>query len=159
MKTCVIPGSFDPFTLGHLDVVERASKLFDKVYVAIMVNSDKNGTFSLAVRKKIAEVSCSELDNVTVITADGLLVDLCGALGASAIVKGIRGVSDFGYEEGMANINRRLSGIETVLLAARPELSFISSTFVRELLKYGRPIEGAVHVNAVQIIKSECLPR
>ena len=159
MKICVVPGSFDPFTLGHLDIVERASKLFDKVYVAIMVNSEKSGTFDLATRKKIAEVSCGDLPNVSVITAEGLLADLCTALGADAIVKGVRNASDYNYESVFADANRRLSGIETLWLPARPELNFISSTFVRELLRYDHKIDAAVHPDATHIIEAALIKK
>lgn len=159
MKICVVPGSFDPFTIGHLDIVERASKMFDKVYVAIMVNINKTGTFDLATRKKIAEVSCGALPNVTVITAEGLLVDLCEALGAVAIVKGVRNVNDYVYEADLADINRHLAHVETVWLPARPSLSFISSTFVRELIKYERPIDGALHPDALHIIEASFIKK
>ncbi|MBQ9079815.1 MAG: pantetheine-phosphate adenylyltransferase [Clostridia bacterium] len=159
MKTCVVPGSFDPFTIGHLDMVERAAKMFDKVYVAIMANSEKKGTFDLATRKKIAEVSCGDLKNVTVITAEGLLAELCVALGAVAIVKGVRNVADYSYEADMADINRHLAPIDTVWLPARPSLAFISSTFVRELIKYERPLDGAMHPDALHIIEAEMIKK
>lgn len=159
MKICVVPGSFDPFTIGHLDVVKRAAALFDKVYVAIMVNSDKTGCFSLATRKKIAEVSCGDLDNVTVITADGLLADLCSALGATAIVKGVRNAADYNYEAIFADANRHLSGIETVWLPARPELNFVSSSFVRELMRYGHKIDAVMHPDALHIIEADAIKK
>ena len=114
MRSCIIPGSFDPFTLGHLDIVKRAAKLFDKVYVAIMINSAKTGAFDFAKRKKIAELSCAGLDNVEIITADGLLCELCRA-------------------------------------TAR-EYSFISSTFVRDLIKYEKSLSGVMHPDAIEYI-------
>ena len=155
MKICVVPGSFDPFTLGHLDVVKRASKLFDKVYVAIMVNSAKNGTFDFATRKKIATVSCEELKNVEVITADGLLCDLVKALGACVIVKGIRNSADAEYELNLAGMNRFIdSSVETVFLPSKQEYAFVSSSFVREMMKFERPIIGLVHPDAIKIIDS-----
>lgn len=153
MKICIVPGSFDPFTLGHLDVVKRAADLFDKVYVAIMINSQKKGMFDFAQRKRIAELSCAGLENVEVITADGLLVDLCRGLGASAVVKGVRDAQDCTYEINMARMNGFIDGsFETVLLPAKPELSFLSSTFVRELMKYEKPLDGALHPDAVAYI-------
>lgn len=155
MRICVVPGSFDPFTIGHLDIVKRAAALFDKVYVAIMINPDKTGKFSLAVRKQIAEVSCGDLSSVTVITADGLLADLCTALGAHAIVKGVRNANDYTYEAVFADANRHLSGVETVWLPARPELNFVSSSFVRELMKYERPIDAVIHPDALHIIEAD----
>ena len=155
MKICVVPGSFDPFTIGHLDVVERASKLFDKVYVAIMVNSSKNGTFDFSTRKKIATASCAEIKNVEVITADGLLCDLVKALGASAIVKGVRNSIDFEYEMNLVGMNRLIdSSVETVFLPSKPAYSAISSSFVREMMKYERPIIGLVHPDTIKIIDS-----
>ena len=154
MKSCVIPGSFDPFTLGHFDIVKRAAKLFDKVYVVIMTNSEKKGTFNFKERKLIASASCAELQNVEVITADGLLVDVCSALKASAIVKGLRSAADAEYEIPMVSMNRFIGGndIETVFLSSRPEYSFISSTFVRELIKYNKPLIGAMHHDAIKLM-------
>ena len=153
MRACIIPGSFDPFTLGHLDIVKRAAKIFDKVYVAIMINSAKTGTFDFSKRKKIAELSCEGLENVEIITADGLLCELCRALGVQAIVKGVRNSQDFVYEQNMAGMNKFLnSELETVFLPANPELSFVSSTFARDLLKYGKPLCGVLHPDAIEYI-------
>ena len=155
MRICVVPGSFDPFTLGHLDIVSRAARLFDKVYVAIMVNSSKTGTFDFATRKKIATVSCADIKNVEIITADGLLCDLVKALGACAIVKGIRNSVDAEYEMNLAGMNRFIdSSVETVFLPAKQEFSFVSSSFTREMMKYERPIIGLVHPDAIKIIDS-----
>ena len=155
MRSCILPGSFDPFTLGHFDIVARAAKLFDQVYVAIMINSEKKGTFDLAQRKLIAEVSCADLGNVKVITADGMLCDLCAALGVSAIVKGVRNVTDYDYETTLAGINRFLApNIETVFIPSTAEYSYISSTMVRELIKYERPLDSILHPDAVKMIKA-----
>ena len=115
MKICIIPGSFDPFTLGHLDVVERAAKLFDKVYVIIMVNAEKKRTFDLEASRKIAELSCEGIGNVEVMASEGLLADLCRELKADAIVKGIRNEGDYEYENTLAGINKFLvPEVETV---------------------------------------------
>ncbi len=155
MKSCIFPGSFDPFTLGHLDVVRRAAKIFDKVYVAIMVNSEKKGQFDFAQRKMIAEASCAGIPEAEVITADGLLVDLAGALGTCAIIKGVRNSSDCDYEMMLAGVNNFLfSCIETVWLPTRPEYSFICSAFVRELIKYERPLNGVLHPDAIKLIEN-----
>ncbi len=159
MKICVVPGSFDPFTIGHLDIVKRAAELFDKVYVAIMVNSEKTGKFDLATRKKIADVSCGDIPGVTVITAEGLLADLCSALGAAAIVKGVRNAADYNYEAVFADANRHLTGIETVWLPARPELNFVSSSFVRELMRYDRKIDAVMHPDALPIIEAALIKK
>ena len=153
MKTCVIPGSFDPFTLGHRDIVVRAARLFDRVYVAIMINTEKKGLLDFATRKALAEVSCADIPGVTVITAEGILCDLCTALGADAIVKGARDTSDFAYEKQLADINRRICpGLETVLLTARPENECLSSTFARDMIKYGRPLDGIIHPDAIKLL-------
>ena len=153
MRICVVPGSFDPFTVGHLDIVRRAAKLFDKVYVAIMVNAQKKGCFDFAHRKRIAELSCAGLENVEVITADGLLCDLAAALGACAIVKGVRDAQDSAYEINMARMNEFINDkFETVLLPAKPELAFVSSTFVRELMKHEKPLDGLLHPDAAAYI-------
>lgn len=153
MKTCVIPGSFDPFTLGHRDIVVRAARLFDRVYVAIMINTEKKGLLDFATRKAVAEVSCADIPGVTVITAEGVLCDLCTALGADAIVKGARDTSDFAYEKQLADINRRICpGLETVLLTARPENECLSSTFARDMIKYGRPLDGIIHPDAIKLL-------
>ena len=153
MRVCIVPGSFDPFTLGHLDVVRRASKLFDKVYVAIMVNSAKSGKFDFAQRKRIAEISCKGLSNVEVITADGLLAELCRALGACAIVKGVRNSQDFLYEFNMAGMNKHLNEeAETLFLPCSPEYSFVSSTFVRELIKHQKSLKGVIADEAIEYI-------
>lgn len=153
MKTCVIPGSFDPFTLGHRDMVVRAARLFDRVYVAIMINTEKKGMLDFATRKALAEVSCADIPGVTVITAEGILCDLCTALGADAIVKGARDTSDFAYEKQLADINRRICpGLETVLLTARPENECLSSTFARDMIKYGRPLDGIIHPDAIKLL-------
>ena len=153
MKTCVIPGSFDPFTLGHRDMVVRAARLFDRVYVAIMINTEKKGMLDFATRKALAEVSCADIPGVTVITAEGVLCDLCTALGADAIVKGARDTSDFAYEKQLADINRRICpGLETVLLTARPENECLSSTFARDMIKYGRPLDGILHPDAIKLL-------
>lgn len=153
MKICVVPGSFDPFTLGHLDVVRRASGLFDRVYVAIMINQSKKGFLPMLERKQIAELSCSGLPNVSVITAEGLLVDLCAALHADTVVKGARNALDFEYERDLADINRRLApSVETLILPSRPELTCVSSTFVRELTVHGRSLHGLVAPEAEEIL-------
>ncbi len=154
MKTCVVPGSFDPFTLGHLDLVLRAAGLFDKVYVAVMVNGGKQGNFTFETRRRIAEVSCEGLGNVEVIFSDGLLYELCASLGACAIVKGLRNAIDYSYECELAEINRHLSpALETVLLASRPELGYISSSYVRELVRYGKPLDDVLHPAAIKLLE------
>ncbi|MBR2479101.1 MAG: pantetheine-phosphate adenylyltransferase [Clostridia bacterium] len=154
MRVCIVPGSFDPFTMGHFDLVARASKLFDKVYVAIMTNSEKKGYFDFRQRKLIAEETCKDLPNVSVITADGMLSDLCSALGVCAIVKGVRNVTDFDYETTLASVNRHLApDVETVFIPTNPKYSHVCSSFVREMLKYDQPLLGILHIDAIKLIK------
>ena len=155
MRTAIIPGSFDPMTLGHKDVVERATKLFDRIIVAIMVNPDKKGKFSFAERKKIAELTLSEFPQVTVITADGYLADLASALKAVAIVKGVRNTEDFEYEQDMAVFNHNRNPVtETIYLPSYGEMSDISSTYVRNLIESGAPLEGVLAPDAIEYIES-----
>lgn len=153
-KRCaIVPGSFDPMTLGHLAVILKASEIFDSVTVAIMNNSAKKCLFTLAERKEIAEKTCGEIPGVRVVTADGLLVDLARALGARYIVKGVRNSIDFEYEQNMAKMNKELaSEIQTVYLPSDTELEVISSSFVRELLNNGRLVDAYIHPDALSVV-------
>ena len=154
MKICIIPGSFDPFTLGHRDVVLRAAKLFDKVYVIIMVNAEKKRTFDLETSRKIAELSCEGIENVEVIASEGLLADLCRELKADAIVKGIRNEGDYEYENTLAGINKFLvPEVETVFLPTSPRYAFICSAFVREMIKFDQKLDGVLAPRAVEFIE------
>lgn len=154
MRIAIVPGSFDPMTLGHRDVVERAAKLFDRVIVAIMINQDKKGRFTFAERKKIAELTLSAIPQATVITADGYLADLAAALKAVAIVKGVRNTKDFEYEQGMAVFNHdRNSVTETVYLPAYSDLAEISSTYARKLIDENLPLDGVLANEAIEYIK------
>lgn len=153
MPTAIVPGSFDPMTLGHKNIIERAARLFDRVVVAIMINPDKKGCFSFAERKKIAELTLSDVGGVTVITADGYLADLAAALRASAIVKGIRSNKDLAYEQDMAAFNHeRNPSCETVYLPAYGETTEISSTLARELLDADMPTEAVLDRRAAEYI-------
>lgn len=155
MRTAIIPGSFDPMTLGHRDVVERSLKLFDRVIVAIMVNPDKKGRFTFAERKKIAELTLSDFPQVTVLTADGYLADLAAALKAVAIVKGVRNTEDFEYEQDMAVFNHNRNPVtETVYLPSYGEVADISSTLARDLLDSGELLEGVLASEAIEYIES-----
>jgi pantetheine-phosphate adenylyltransferase len=144
MTTAVCPGSFDPVTYGHLDVIGRAAALVDRLVVAVGRNSGKRSLFSVEERVAMLVEVCAPLANVTVEEFDGLLVDFCAAHGASVIVKGLRGASDADYEVQMAQMNRRLSGVDTVFVPTAPELSFVSSTRVRELAAYGGDLSSLV---------------
>ena len=136
----LFPGSFDPFTLGHDDIVRRALTLFDEVVVAIGYNEQKSGW--KPVEERIASIRKLYEDEprVRVESYTGLTVDFAKAIGATAIVRGVRTASDFEYEFQMADVNRRLTGIETVLLPASPELASLSSSLVRELSHFGHDV-------------------
>ena len=154
MRIAIVPGSFDPMTLGHKDVVERAAKLFDRVIVAIMINPDKKGRFSFAERKKIAELTLADIPQASVITADGYLADLAAALKAAAIVKGVRNTEDFEYEQEMAVFNHDRNPVtETVYLPAYSELADISSTYARKLIDDDLPLDGILAAEAIEYIK------
>lgn len=154
MRIAIVPGSFDPMTLGHKDIVERASKLFDRVIVAIMINPEKSGRFSFAERKRIAELTLADIPQASVITADGYLADLASALKAVAIVKGVRNAEDFEYEQGMAAFNHDRNPItETVYLPAYSDLVDVSSTRARELIDAALPLEGVLASDAIEYIR------
>ena len=144
MTTAVCPGSFDPVTLGHLDVIGRAAAVVDELVVAVGRNSGKRSLFTVVERVEMLVEVCAPLANVTVEEFDGLLVDFCTTRGVSVIIKGLRGASDTDYEVQMAQLNRRLSGVDTLFVPTAPELSFVSSTRVRELAAYGGDLSDLV---------------
>jgi pantetheine-phosphate adenylyltransferase len=137
MRRAVCPGSFDPPTNGHLDVVGRSSALFDEVVVAVLVNKSKKSLFTVDERMDMLTEVLSEYPNVTVGSFHGLLVDYCRANDIRAIVKGLRAVTDFDYELQMAQMNQRLSGVDTLFMSTSPEYSFVSSSLVKEVATYG----------------------
>ena len=137
MTHAVCPGSFDPPTLGHLDVIGRAAGLFDSLTVAVLINPDKRGLFPLEVRQDLLRQTTRQWPNVTVDSFTGLLVDYCRANEISAIVKGIRAVSDFDYELQMAQMNHGLTGVNTLFLPTSPAYSFVSSSLVKQVATYG----------------------
>jgi len=137
MRRAVCPGSFDPPTNGHLDVVGRASALFDEVVVAVLVNKAKKSLFTVDERiAMLAEITVP-YPNVSIGSFHGLLVDYCRDNGIHAIVKGLRAVTDFDYELQMAQMNQRLSGVDTVFMSTSPEYSFVSSSLVKEVATFG----------------------
>lgn len=155
MKIAIVPGSFDPMTVGHVNIIERASKLFDKVYVAVMINNSKSYMFSEEERTDISRISCAHLSNVEVIFDNGMLADLADRLGASAIVKGIRDDKDYKYEFEMAQFNYRLNpNAQTVFLPCDEGAREISSTVVRQKLADGADISDIVSKNAIEYIKN-----
>jgi pantetheine-phosphate adenylyltransferase len=141
---CVCPGSFDPTTNGHLDVVERAAQLFDEVVVAVLVNESKKGLFSVDERLDMLQELTAPMGNVRVATFEGLLVDFCRQQGIPAVVKGLRAVTDFDYELQMAQMNHRLSGVDTLFVATNPDYSYLSSSLVKEVATYGGDVSGLV---------------
>ena len=144
MRRCVCPGSFDPVTNGHLDVVERASRLYDEVTVGVLVNPSKSGLFEVDERIAMLREVTADLGNVTVDSFQGLLVDYCRERDIPVVVKGLRAVSDFDYELQMSQMNNRLTGLETLFVATNPEYSFLSSSLVKEVAAWGGDVSGLV---------------
>lgn len=136
-RIAVFPGSFDPFTIGHLSIVRRAAELFDKIIIAIGINDKKQSTHSEQERITQIKNAVKGIENIEVISYHGLTVDLCKQYDAKYLLRGVRSFTDFEYEQNMADINRKIAGIETVILFTLPEHASISSSVVRELDKYG----------------------
>lgn len=136
MKRAIFPGSFDPITLGHYDIIKRGIKLFDEVIVAIGVNSAKKYMFSLEQRKKFIEDSFKDEPKVTVVTYQGLTVDFCEEHNVDFILRGLRNPADFEFEKAIAHTNRDLAPIETVFLLTAASTSYISSSIVREVIRH-----------------------
>ena len=143
---CVCPGSFDPVTNGHVDVIRRAGGLFDEVVVAVLTNPAKRRPmFDLDTRLEMLTEALSGLDDVFVVAVkDGLLVDFCREVGAVAVVKGLRSGTDFAYELPMALMNRHLTGLETVFLPGEPRYEHVSSSLIKEVSSYGGDVSGLV---------------
>ena len=153
MRTAIISGSFDPITVGHLDIIERASKLFDKVIVVLSPNSEKKGLLPFDVQIAAVEASVKNIENVSVTQCVGLLAEFCRNFENPVIVRGARTGTDFDYERSLFIINKGLSGVETVVLPAESGMDHISSTYVRELIKYNKPFDTVVPEGAKQIIE------
>ncbi|MGG3873784.1 pantetheine-phosphate adenylyltransferase [Brevibacillus laterosporus] len=145
MRIAVCPGSFDPVTYGHLDIIKRGAKIFDKVIVAVLVNSNKKPLFTLEERMALLREVTAEYSNVEVDTFNGLLVDYMQRKEARVLLKGLRAVSDFEYEMQMASINRKLDEeIETLFVMTNNQYSFLSSSIVKELAKYDAKVTDLV---------------
>ena len=154
MRTVIYPGSFDPLTNGHLDVVERASKLFDRVIVAVAATADKRPMFTQAERKRQITAAVKPMENVEVAAFQGLLVDLAAAHRAQAIIRGLRAVSDFEFEFQLALMNRKLKQeIETIFMMPRESYTFLSSRLVKEIAGLGGEIGAFVPVNVERALK------
>ena len=152
MSTAVFPGSFDPITVGHVDIIKRAAKVFDKVYVAILDNPGKGSEYTVEERLELISDAVSGMSNVVADSSSGLLVDYCRSVGANVIVRGIRNGADVDYEAMLEAVNDRIApDISTVYLISKGEYAHISSSLVRQLIKIGISIEGLVP-NADHII-------
>ena len=153
MKRAVCPGSFDPITFGHLDIIERASLQFDEVIVAVFVNRNKSGLFSIEERIQMIGENVKKFSNVRVDSGSGLLVEYCKKNGVQAIVKGLRAVTDFDYELQMAQVNLQGSGVETMFMATSPTHSFLSSSLVKELAHYNGDVSTMVPPSINEALK------
>ena len=140
-KIAVFPGSFDPITLGHFDLIKRSIPLFDKIIVAIGINVDKKYMFSLEDRKRFIEESFADEPSISVVVYEGLTIDLCKKMNAKFILRGLRNPADFEFEKAIAHTNRKLSKIETVFLLTAAKTSYISSSIVRDVLRNGGEYE------------------
>ena len=148
MKVAIYPGSFDPVTLGHIDIVERAASIFGKVYVAVIKNPEKEANFSFEDRMKMLKGATRHLKNVKVESFSGLLIDYAKKKKANAIVRGLRAVSDFEYEFQMALTNRKMCPqIETIFFMTDYKYAYLSSSMVRQIAKLGGPVSGMVPPN------------
>ncbi|MDB4180827.1 pantetheine-phosphate adenylyltransferase [Flavobacteriaceae bacterium] len=136
MNKAIFPGSFDPITLGHVDIINRGVTLFDEVIIAIGENSSKNYMFSLEERKAFIETTFKDNPKVSVVSYSGLTIDFCKAIGIEFILRGLRNPADFEFEKAIAHTNRHLSTLETVFLLTSAQTSFISSSIVREIIRY-----------------------
>ena len=137
MRKAIFPGSFDPITLGHYDIIKRSLPLFDEIVVAIGINADKKYMFSLEDRIQFIKDSFADEPKITVISYEGLTIDLCRKLNADFILRGLRNPADFEFEKAIAHTNRRLSKIETVFLLTAAKTSYISSSIVRDVIRNG----------------------
>ena len=154
MKRMLFPGSFDPVTLGHLDVIFRARKLCDELIVAVMHNPDKHGAIDVYTRVELMRKACAAYQNVHVIAHDGLLVDCVHEVNADAVVRGLRPIGDFDVEYQMAQINRLIGDVETLLIPTSPQMASISSSIVRQVAEFGGNLEGLVPPELIEDIQS-----
>jgi pantetheine-phosphate adenylyltransferase len=153
MRSAVCPGSFDPVTNGHIDIIGRAAALFDHVTVGVLVNQTKSSLFTVDERIVMLEEVCAVYPNVTVQSFTGLLVDFCRDHKISAIVKGLRAVTDFDYELQMAQMNNRLTGIETLIVSTNPVYGYLSSSLVKEIAGHGGDVTGLVPDSVLKSLK------
>jgi len=153
--TALCPGTFDPVTNGHLDIVGRAAGLFDRVVVGVVENPDKEPLFSVSERVEMIREAVSELDNVEVDSFSGLLVDYARSREVGAIVKGLRAVTDFDYELQMAQMNRHLGEVETCFVPTSPKWSYLSSSLVKEVARFGGDVSSLVPEHVARRLKEK----
>ena len=151
--SALCPGTFDPVTNGHLDIIERAAALFDRVVVGVVENPQKEPLFALEDRRQMLKEGTARLENVEVDSFSGLLVDYARDKGVAAIVKGIRAISDFDYELQMAQMNRQLSSMETCFIPTSPSWSYLSSSLVKEIARLGGDVSGLVPPHVLERLK------
>lgn len=144
MRLAVFPGSFDPITLGHVDIIERALPLFDEIIIAIGINTEKKYMYSLEDRKRFIEATFAGVKKIKVKTYKGLTVKFCVDESAQFLLRGLRNTADFSYEQSIAQTNASLAGVESVFMVASPGLSYISSSIVRDVKRNGGDISGLV---------------
>ncbi|PSL05897.1 phosphopantetheine adenylyltransferase [Haloactinopolyspora alba] len=159
MRRCVCPGSFDPVHNGHVDVIERAAQMFDEVVVAVLVNVSKKGLFDLDERMTMLREACADVPNIRIESFGGLLVDFARERDIPAVVKGLRVVTDFDYELQMAQMNHRLTSLETLFVATIPDYSFLSSSLIKEVASYGGDIAGLVPEAALHRLRDRLGPQ
>ncbi|WP_010097885.1 pantetheine-phosphate adenylyltransferase [Ornithinibacillus scapharcae] len=155
-RLAICPGSFDPITFGHLDIIERGSKIFDEVIVAVFNNQSKSPLFTVEERMELIKVSTKHLSNVKVDASDGLLIDYAEEKNAQVILRGLRAVSDFEYEMQITSMNRKLdSTIETLFMMTNNQYSFLSSSIVKEVAKYKADVTDLVPVIVAEALKNK----
>ena len=154
MRKWLYPGSFDPVTCGHMDIIERSARLCDELIVAVMHNPDKRGAMTVAERVAALCAACGGIGNVRVIAHSGLLIECARENGVSAVVRGVRPLGDFETEYQMAQVNKLLGGVETLLMPTSQELASVSSSIVRQIAAFGGEIDGFVPQGAAQLIRA-----